>query len=78
MYAIFEDTEANVEFQPITVGLKEGFIDVDLKLIAYTDHQIFERYHKFKLKEGYKKSQQALTLKEIYNLQKEENWKLPP
>lgn len=70
LYAIFEDVDSTVEFTPVSVGLREGFIDNDLKLIAYTDHQIFERYHKFKLKEGYKKAQQALTLKEIYNLQK--------
>jgi transcription-repair coupling factor (superfamily II helicase) len=38
--------------------------------VCYTDHQLFERYHKFRIKEGYKKAQQALTLKEIYNLQK--------
>ncbi|MCC7452543.1 MAG: transcription-repair coupling factor, partial [Crocinitomix sp.] len=46
------------------------FIDNELKFVCYTDHQIFERYHRFRLKEGFKKNQQALTLKEIYNLQK--------
>jgi transcription-repair coupling factor (superfamily II helicase) len=70
LYSIFEDIQAEVSFNPITVAIQEGFIDHDLKLVCYTDHQIFERYHKFRLKEGYKKAQQALTLKEIYNLQK--------
>lgn len=70
IYNIFEDKEEDVSFYPISTGLKEGFIDRDLKLACYTDHQIFERYHKFKLKEGYSKSQQAFTLKEVNNLQK--------
>ena len=51
-------------------SLKEGFIDDDNKILLYTDHQIFERYHRFKLKKGYQKSQQSFTLKEIYNLKK--------
>lgn len=70
IYSIFEDKEEDVKFYPISSGLKEGFIDRDLKLACYTDHQIFERYHKFKLKEGYSKSKQAFTLKEISDLQK--------
>jgi transcription-repair coupling factor (superfamily II helicase) len=52
------------------IALHEGFIFPDLKLVCYTDHQIFERYHRFKLKEGFSQAKQALTLKEIYNLQK--------
>jgi len=70
IYNIFEDKEEDVKFYPISIGLKEGFIDRDLKLACYTDHQIFERYHKFKLKEGYSKSQQAFTLKEVHDLQR--------
>ncbi len=41
-----------------------------MKIVCYTDHQLFERYHRFRLKEGFRKAKQALTLKEIYNLQK--------
>jgi len=67
---IFEDLGKDVPYTPVNIALHEGFIDKDLKIACYTDHQIFERYHKFKLKEGYKKSKQAFTLKEIYNLQK--------
>jgi len=70
LYSIFEDLKANVDFSTLTIALHEGFIDNDLKFVCYTDHQIFERYHRFRLKEGYRKNQQALTLKEIYNLQK--------
>lgn len=46
----------------------EGFIDEDLKLAFYTDHQIFERYHRFKLREIRTRSQEALNIKEILNL----------
>ncbi|MBD3636082.1 MAG: transcription-repair coupling factor [Crocinitomicaceae bacterium] len=70
IYSIFEDLESNVTFTTLNTSLNEGFIDNDLKFVCYTDHQIFERYHRFRLKEGYRKNQQALTLKEIYNLQK--------
>ncbi len=66
---IFEDAEQHVEqFETIVFPLFQGFIDDDLKLVCYTDHQIFERYHKFQLKNGYAKKQ-AITLKEITNLE---------
>lgn len=66
---IFEDAEQNVkQFETIVFPLFQGFIDEDLKLVCYTDHQIFERYHKFQLKNGYAKKQ-AITLKEITNLE---------
>jgi transcription-repair coupling factor (superfamily II helicase) len=68
--AIFKDIGKDVTFKSINSGIHEGFKDDDLKVSCYTDHQIFERYHRFKLKKGYTKSQQAFTLKEIYNLKK--------
>jgi transcription-repair coupling factor (superfamily II helicase) len=52
------------------LALTEGFIAPALKLVCFTDHQLFERYHRFRLKEGFRQTKQALTLKEIYNLQK--------
>lgn len=65
---IFEDADQNVEqFQTIVFPLFQGFIDDNLKVVCYTDHQIFERYHKFQLRNGYAKKQ-AITLKEITNL----------
>tara|TARA_B110000037_G_scaffold33143_2_gene40053 strand:- start:32966 stop:36295 length:3330 start_codon:yes stop_codon:yes gene_type:complete len=70
LYAIFEDLNSSVQFTTLSFALHEGFIDNDLKFTCYTDHQIFERYHRFRLKEGFRKNQQALTIKEIYNLQK--------
>lgn len=67
---ILEDIGGEVDFAPIPVALHEGFISPDLKLTCYTDHQIFERYHRFQLKEGFRQAKQALMLKDIYNLQK--------
>lgn len=69
-YQIMEDIAGEINFSSMNLALHEGFIVPDLKLACYTDHQIFERYHRFKLKEGFAQSKQALTLKEIYNLQK--------
>ena len=48
--------------------LYQGFVDLQRKLVCYTDHQIFERYHKFKLKNGYAKKQ-AITLQELNKLE---------
>ena len=70
LYQIFEDIGGDVSFTPISTALHEGFICKTLKIVCYTDHQLFERYHRFRLKEGFRKAKQALTLKEIYNLQK--------
>ncbi|MDB3905600.1 transcription-repair coupling factor, partial [Crocinitomicaceae bacterium] len=70
LYQIFEDIGGDVAFTPINSALHEGFICKTLKIVCYTDHQLFERYHRFRLKEGFRKAKQALTLKEIYNLQK--------
>ncbi|QAA82359.1 transcription-repair coupling factor [Aequorivita sp. H23M31] len=66
---IFRDSDKNVEqFETIVFPIYQGFIDDDLKVVCYTDHQIFERYHKFSLKNGYAKKQ-AITIKEISNLE---------
>lgn len=70
IYSIFEDLQVDVNFTTLDVAFHEGFINNDLKIACYTDHQIFERYHRFKLKDGFRKNKQALTLKEIYNLNK--------
>ncbi|MEP5338998.1 MAG: transcription-repair coupling factor [Algibacter sp.] len=64
---IFEDAEEEVSYKTIVVSLHQGFVDHDNKILCYTDHQIFERYHKFSLKNGYAKKQ-AITLKELTNL----------
>ncbi|SDR69475.1 transcription-repair coupling factor [Formosa sp. Hel1_31_208] len=64
---IFEDVAEDVHYQTIVLSLHQGFVDHDQKITCYTDHQIFERYHKFHLKNGYAKKQ-AITLKELTNL----------
>lgn len=70
LHQIFQDINQDVQFVSMNSSLHEGFIAPSLKLVCYTDHQIFERYHRFRLKEGFQQAKQALTLKEIYNLQK--------
>lgn len=66
---IFEDAQSDVkQYETIILPLYRGFIDEDFKIVCYTDHQIFERYHKFKLKDGYAKKQ-AITLKDLTSLQ---------
>ncbi len=66
---IFEDAKQHVEqFETIVFPLYQGFRDEERKIACYTDHQIFERYHKFLLKNGYAKKQ-AITLKELTNLE---------
>lgn len=67
-YSIFEDIGKKIEFQPILGALHEGFEDPQRNLVCYTDHQIFERYQRFKLKTGYDK-QEAITIKELNSLQ---------
>ena len=70
---IFEDIdEANSEsirkqYKTMVLPLYEGFIDAENQIACYTDHQIFERYHKFSIKNGYSKKQ-TITLKELTSL----------
>ena len=61
------EEEQPIEFKSLFYSLHEGFVEKDLKLACYTDHQIFERYHRFHLQDGYT-SKEALTLKEVYDL----------
>jgi len=53
---------------PIFLPIHEGFISHDLKLACYTDHEIFGRYHRFKLQDSFYKAKEALTLKELQDL----------
>lgn len=66
-YAIFEDLKAKVSWTPVHVGIHQGFIDDDLKVACYTDHQIFNRYHKYNLRQGFSKDK-ALLLKTLREL----------
>ncbi|GAB3923232.1 transcription-repair coupling factor [Mucilaginibacter myungsuensis] len=67
LYAILDDLDKDVKFTPLTISVREGFVDREQKIACYTDHQIFDRYYKYKLKKGYQKSQ-AITLKELRDL----------
>ena len=66
-YAIFEDLKAKVPFVPVYTSIHQGFIDLDLNVVCYTDHQIFNRYHKYNLKQGFSRDTQMLlkTLREL-------------
>jgi transcription-repair coupling factor (superfamily II helicase) len=57
-----------LSFQSLELGLRQGFVDTSLKVVCYTDHQIFERYHRYRSKEKFSKSK-ALTLRELQTLQ---------
>lgn len=66
--AIFKDLKAGVYVHSIPIAINKGFIDPVNKLVCYTDHQIFERFHRYKLKEGFTKDT-ALTLRILKELQ---------
>lgn len=67
-YRIFEDLEAHVHFHPVVASLHAGFIDMDHKLACLTDHQIFERYHRYSIRKGFSKDQ-ALKIRMLRELQ---------
>lgn len=64
-----EENHENIrkQYHTIVASLYQGFIDEEHQISCYTDHQIFERYHKFSIKNGYSKKQ-TLTLKELNSL----------
>ncbi|WP_224016244.1 transcription-repair coupling factor [Ferruginibacter albus] len=68
LHTIFIDLKAEIQVTPIPTAIHEGFIDDDLKIVCYTDHQIFQRYHKYKVKQAFSKNK-ALTLKTLRELQ---------
>ncbi len=65
---IFEELDPTIKIQPLNIGLRQGFIDNQLKIACYTDHQLFDRFHRYKTKTRHSKSK-ALTLKELRSLQ---------
>ncbi len=66
--SIFTDLQTQIDFIPISTAIHEGFIDDQLKMVCYTDHQIFQRYHKYRVKQAYNKNK-ALTIKTLRDLQ---------
>ena len=68
--AIFEAQDANISFIGINATLHEGFVDKELKICCYTDHQIFERFHRVQMtSENARRGKAIITLREINQLQ---------
>ncbi|MGK7389218.1 MAG: transcription-repair coupling factor [Candidatus Cyclobacteriaceae bacterium M2_1C_046] len=65
---IFLEIDPTVQFNDLNISLRRGFIDRMMKIAVYTDHQIFERFHRYKVRESHSKSK-AITLKELHTLQ---------
>ncbi|MGF7230748.1 transcription-repair coupling factor [Arachidicoccus sp.] len=66
--SIFTDLNTEIQFTPIPTSIHEGFTDDELKIVCFTDHQIFQRYHKYHVKQAFNKSK-ALTMKALRDLQ---------
>ena len=68
--AIFDDRESGIRFTPINQAIHAGYVDNNAKICCYTDHQIFERYHRVSLRsENARRGKAIVTLKEINQLQ---------
>lgn len=65
---IFEEIDPEIKFDGISASLREGFLDDHEEIACYTDHQIFDRFHRYKGKEKFTKAK-ALTLRELKTLQ---------
>ena len=64
--AIFEDREDNIPFISVNKTIHEGFADATLRICLFTDHQLFDRFHKFNLKSDKARSGKlSLSLKEL-------------
>lgn len=69
--SIFEDRGDKITFEPVDRTLHEGFVDTESKVCFFTDHQIFDRYHKYNLKSDKARSGKlALSLKELQMIEK--------
>ncbi len=64
---IFSEINPEVQFNPILINLHSGFTDNDLRISVFTDHQIFDRYHKFKIR-GYFTKKESISVKELTGL----------
>ena len=69
LHDIFSDRDDEVPYKPIPMELSQGFVDKGLQVLVYTDHQLFDRYHRFKLRENFRRSKEALTIKELMALE---------
>lgn len=66
--SVFEDLQAQINFVPLPTAISKGFVDHEKKVVCYTDHQIFQRYHKYKVKQAYSKGK-AITMRALRELQ---------
>lgn len=66
--SIFEDLKAEINFVPIPTSISKGFVDLEKNILCYTDHEIFQRYHKYKVKQAYSRGK-AITLRALKELQ---------
>ena len=64
---IFEELDPTLDYRNMQIGLREGFVDHHLHIACYTDHQLFDRFHRYKTKTKYTKSK-AITLRELRSL----------
>ncbi len=67
LYSIFADLDKSVQFEPVYKGLSEGFIDHTLQIACFTDHQLFDRYYRYRGNRSYS-SGKSLTFKELNEL----------
>ena len=65
---IFNDLDAELTYTLTVDAIHQGFKDHNLKIACYTDHQIFNRYYKYNIKQGYSKDK-AMTVKLLQTLQ---------
>ena len=68
LQGIFEEIHPELKFQSLEFILSKGFVDRTSRIVCYTDHQIFERFHRYRAKEKFSKSK-ALTFRELQTLQ---------
>lgn len=68
LHGIFEEIHPEIKFQSLEFSLWKGFVDPLVKIVCYTDHQIFERFYKYRQKEKFSKSK-ALTFRDLQTLQ---------
>jgi transcription-repair coupling factor (superfamily II helicase) len=64
---IFSEINPEISFDPLLLNLHGGFTDHDLKISVFTDHQIFDRYHKFRIR-GYFSRKESISVKELTGL----------
>ena len=67
LHGVFEEINHQIKFQSLEFSLRQGFVDHILKIVCYTDHQIFERFHRYHAKEKFSKSK-ALTFRELQTM----------